>query len=269
MKIFKVLNFIINEPSNKGQRLKRILYAIGWQIWKRTIKKPLIIDLDNGMKYIAFTNTPMGSFPVYARVYDSKNILFLRRKFKKNNGIMIDVGANMGIYSLLLNDNFKKFILFEPIRETAKICEINMKLNSIDYELYNIALGNEKGEIKFQFKGNFDSTAKIERKEGNYKVRIDKLDDIIDKKLYKDIKFMKIDVEGFELEVLKGAENIIRESSIELIQFERLKTTPIEPLLKFFKDRKWQIFTLDSKGNLSYSQELINNSHDLFAIREI
>ncbi len=265
-RLFKIFKFILKEESNKKQRIRRLFYALCWQIWKRTVKKPLIINLDNGAKYIAHPKTPMGSFPIYARIYDSDKIIFLR-KFLKEGGIFIDIGANMGVYPLLLKDKFRKFILFEPIKETANICEANMKLNGIKYELYGIALGNSSGEIKFDFKGNFDTTAKISKDSGNYIVKIDKLDNIIPEKYYGDLSFIKIDVEGFELDVLKGAEKIIEESSVRLIQFERLKTTPLEPLLEFFKKRGWKVFAL-GKGKLpSFDGELIKHSHDLFAIK--
>jgi len=243
-----------------------LFYSIFWQIWKRTVKKPIVINLDNGARYIAHPKTPMGSFPIYARIYDSDKIIFLR-SYLKESGIFIDVGANMGVYPLLLIDKFKKFILFEPINETANFCEANMKLNGMNYELYRIALGNSTGEIKFDFKGNFDTTAKVNKDSGNYIVKIDKLDNIISKKYYEDISFIKIDVEGFELEVLKGAERIIEKSSVKLIQFERLKTTPLKPLLEFFKKEGWKVFALDNDNKPSFREELIKNAHDLFAVR--
>jgi len=267
MKLFMVLRYIFTEKSNKQQQLRRLLYAIVWQIWKRIIKKPVVITLDNNSKYIAYPNTPMGSFPIYTRVYDSDKILFLR-EFLKDEGIFIDIGANMGIYSLLLKDNFKKVILFEPIKETSGICEANMNLNIINYKMYKIALGNEIGKVKFDFKGNYDTTAKMNKNKGNYVVEINKLDNVIDESQYNDLEFVKIDVEGFELDVLKGAERIIKESSIRLIQFERLKSTPIKPLLEFFEDKKWKVFALDNDGKPSYDKELINSSHDLFAVRD-
>jgi FkbM family methyltransferase len=265
-KILKIIKFILSEPSNKNEKIKRLFYAFGWQLWKRIIKKPVIINLDNKTKYIAYPNTPMGSFPIYARIYDSEKILFLR-KVLKSSGIMIDVGANMGIYSLLLKDKFDFFILFEPIKETASICEANLNLNRVKYKMFEMAVGNEKGSVGFSLKSDFDTTAKIDNKEGIYTVNIDKLDNIIKKEYYSKINFIKIDVEGFELEVLKGAENLIDKSSVKIIQFERLKTTPLEPILKIFKKHGWEVFTLNKDSIPSFDKEDIEKAHDLFAVR--
>ncbi len=266
-KIFKIIKFILSEPSNKNEKVKRLFYALGWQLWKRIVKKPVVIELDNGSKYIAYHNTPMGSFPIYAKIYDSEKILFLRKALKAG-GIMIDVGANMGIYPLLLKNKFDFFILFEPIKETAAICEANLKLNKINYEMFEMAVGNETGKVGFSLKGDFDTTAKVNREGGNYFVSIDKLDNLIKKGYYEKISFMKIDVEGFELEVLKGAQNLIEKSSLSLIQFERLKSTPLEPILEFFKKRGWEIFALNDDGVPSFALEEIKKAHDLFAVRD-
>ncbi len=266
MKLLKVFKFILNEKSNKGEKTKRLIYAILWQLWKRIVRKPVVIKLDNEAKYISFPDTPMGSFPIYAKIYDSEKIIFLR-KFLKEKGIIIDIGSNMGIYALLLKEKYEKVILFEPIDETADICEANMKLNGINYEMYRIALGNKVEEVNFEFKGNFDTTAKVKNEGGNYKVKMDKLDNLIKKEDYGNLKFIKIDVEGYELEVLKGAGKVIKESAVKLIQFERLRTTPIEPLLKFFQEINWSIFALNN-GKISYNKEDIYEAHDLFAVKK-
>lgn len=266
MKLLKVLKFILNEKSNKGEKFKRLIFAFLWQLWKRIVKKPVIIELDNKAKYISFPNTPMGSFPIYAKIYDSEKILFLR-KILKEKGIIIDIGANMGIYALLLKDNYEKVILFEPVKETADNCEANMKLNGINYEMYRIALGSKTGWINFEIKGNFDTTAKVKEEGGNYKVKMDKLDNIVNREYYKKLEFIKIDVEGYEFNVLEGATQVIKESAVKLIQFERLRTTPIEPLLNFFKQINWLVFALND-GKISYYQKDIYSAHDLFAVRD-
>jgi len=74
-RIVQVIKFILNEPSNGGEKVKRLFLGIGWQIWKRVVKKPVVIKLDNGTNYICFPDTVMGSFPIYAKIFDSDKIL--------------------------------------------------------------------------------------------------------------------------------------------------------------------------------------------------
>ena len=113
--MLKVLRFIFTEPSNRGERIKRLIYAVFWQIWKRTFKIPLVLKLDNGARYIAYPDEISCSFPIYAKIYESKYILFLR-SYLKNKGVMIDVGANIGLYPLSLKDEISTAISWTIIK---------------------------------------------------------------------------------------------------------------------------------------------------------
>lgn len=262
--IIKVIAYIWKEPSNKGERLKRLFYGVNWQIWKRTIKKPIILTLDNGAYFISFPKVVMCSFPIYTKIYDSRNIQFVR-SFLKGKGVMIDIGANLGVYSLLLKDKIKKAILFEPLPETAEMCQMNLSLNKLDYELNRLALGNFSGYVYFDYKGNADSTAKISPQTKGIKIRIDKLEHLLNEETFRNVEFMKIDVEGYELEVLKGGKKIFGESSLRLVQFERLKITPLEKFIEFFKNYSWEVFAINNENKITFHEKDIKEAHDLFA----
>jgi FkbM family methyltransferase len=135
----------------------------------------------------------------------------------------IDVGASVGefISSISNYDNVGQIIGFEPRRDCF---EAIVKTNELNGEnrvvVYNSAVGSEKGKVLFDSRQSGSGSGILRyRDEGETVEEVDqiKLDDVLPETL--DNTIMLIDVEGYELEVLKGAAAFIRENQ-PLIVFE-------------------------------------------------
>ena len=128
----------------------------------------------------------------------------------------VDVGANKGQFSLLVHYLFpkSKILAFEPLISEFRILKsIFKKKNNIT--LFNLAVGKQKKSLNFFQTKKEDSSSLLKPNKlqlryfpNNYveniiRVRMIKLKSFI-KSLKKPI-FLKIDVQGYELEVLKGA----------------------------------------------------------------
>ena len=128
-----------------------------------------------------------------------------------NNSIMIDIGANIGNHTLFfcneLNPN--RVYAFEAVKDTFMILQRNIKLNNLDDRAEAFCLGlsdkGAKGEIADTYTDNIGATS---LKEGDGDIVFKRLDDFD----YENVRFIKIDVEGMELQVLKGGENTIRKN---------------------------------------------------------
>ena len=130
-----------------------------------------------------------------------------------SNFIFIDVGANKGLYSIIAakNENCEKVISFEPIPETYDFLTKNCSLNNIinKCELHNLAISNacEVKEISFnKFHSGMASLALSNENEQSNFVSIH----TVDKSIFANFSIehnkkyiLKVDVEGFELTVLK------------------------------------------------------------------
>ncbi|WP_244834810.1 FkbM family methyltransferase [Clostridium sp. BJN0001] len=147
----------------------------------------------------------------YSMFYEIK-ILEKIKEFDLKDKVIIDVGANIGNHSLY----FAKVIdslnvySFEPNIKLRKIFEKNMKINNIDNKVFlkNCALSNEEcyGNLEIIDKNNWGSN-KIKYDKNGF-IQVKTLDDIM-LPLNKKIGLIKVDVEGMEYLVLKGAEKII------------------------------------------------------------
>lgn len=133
---------------------------------------------------------------------------FLHKYFKmyKNKKLnCLDIGANIGTHSIYLSSLFNNVYAFEPQRRIFKILKLNKKLNKCNnLKLFNNGLGEGEYTIKMQCydknkKKNMGGIGIVE-KNGCEKINVKKLDSY----KFKDIGLIKIDVEGYELNVFKG-----------------------------------------------------------------
>ena len=153
------------------------------------------------------------------KISDYNEIKFIKSKVDYNS-VFFDIGANSGIYSYALSQVIspKNLFLFEPQVDLYKNLLKFFKRSNI----YNIALSNTNSLVEFKIpyindkKYNTRGTLKvdyIEDDETNFKkinVMSEKLDDFVLKKNINKIDLIKIDVEGFEEEVIDGAQETIK-----------------------------------------------------------
>ena len=88
---------------------------------------------------------------MYTRIPDSRDILFLRERM--GEGTLIDVGANVGLVTLLLADKVQHALLFEPNPIAAQRARENLALNGLNFEVHELALSDKTGTVGFEDEG--------------------------------------------------------------------------------------------------------------------
>ncbi|MBN8585584.1 MAG: FkbM family methyltransferase [Ignavibacteria bacterium] len=172
---------------------------------------------------------------------------------------ILDIGANEGQFAVFANSLFQdaKIYSFEPIIKCYKVLtEINKKIPLI--VPMNYALGNTNEEIEInvnQFSPsssilkmekkhieNFPFTAKSTKE----KILIKKLDDILNEIDYNDKILVKIDVQGFEKEVILGGFDFLSNKvDLVIIETSIVKLYESEPEFE-------EIFSLFMKMNYKF-----------------
>ena len=137
----------------------------------------------------------------------------------KDDYIIWDVGANIGLYSLIAGIKFPrvKIFSFEPELEAFNRLKENIKLNRLNnIEALNFGLGNKNEEVALVKGAHFSdgNHSLLKRQEAGNEgaketVKVFRGDDLI-KDNYPQPNVIKIDVEGFELNVLKGMTGLIK-----------------------------------------------------------
>ena len=187
--------------------------------------------------------------------------------FKKKE-IFYDVGANVGIYSLFASKKEIKTLAFEPAFHNFRKLKKNIKLNKVNNcKPYSIALSNKNYIKKFYFNSIQSGTSEkisednILKKKFIQKIKFSKLDTLIFQKGFVKPNHIKIDVDGNELNILKGAKKILKKKYLKSILIEisfnkRLSESPIPKILKrngFKLIKKGKKFA----GIESYTQNII------------
>lgn len=126
--------------------------------------------------------------------------------------VILDIGANIGCTALLFSELSKQVYAFEPSQSTFHFLEKNVSESGLkNIALQNIGLGAESGEFTLTFSpanrsGGFVSNqTQINAGHVTETITIRRLDDVIQSLNVSKVDFIKIDVEGFEGQVLRGA----------------------------------------------------------------
>lgn len=155
----------------------------------------------------------------------------LKSRGKNKLPIIFDVGANIGNYTLEANTIFNGIVRihsFEPSKATFDKLSENFGgyTNLIGHQL---ALSDTTGHITLYSNDTLSALASVNKRkldhydisfEQSESVPMDTLDRFCIEHNINEIDFLKIDVEGHELSVLKGARKLLQSNAIEYIQFE-------------------------------------------------
>jgi len=172
-----------------------------------TIIKHFFKKFELGKDFVFFKNKRI--------YYDSKlglagyqSILSRHQKLMKIAGIknvltVVDIGANVGFFSLMCSDLFPSCKIFsvEPIKNTFNCLGKNVHGNK-NIRIFNYAISNFNGTAKMTFDKNDSAVSMLNYESGNIQVNAKTLDDLTDDNNLTGIDILKIDVETFENLVL-------------------------------------------------------------------
>lgn len=142
-------------------------------------------------------------------------------------GVAVDVGANIGNHSIFFSKYYKHVYAFEPNPLTFKILDINCNFCANNVTPFQFGVSDKRGALPFELPNNNNfGGARIVRykKEEHKTIEIDVVSlDTFVPIINENIGLIKVDVEGYELEVLNGAAELLRKNK-PIILFEQHST---------------------------------------------
>lgn len=207
-KIIKVeelsLNFkIIKEDDKKNFKRISTLIEDHWSV-KNVSKKKGMISLD----LVKRKKTKL-AFPKGDNHFDRNkdryqfHTLLAALIYVKHKRLAIDIGGHVGLYSSALTDTFDKVVAFEPSPDNAKC----FRQNASRAFLHEMALGEKKDEVYLNIATDNTGNNSIVESFGDKKVKIPV--NTLDSFGFSDVDLIKIDVQGYEEQVLKGAKKTL------------------------------------------------------------
>ncbi len=206
---------------------------------------------------------------------------YLPSVIKKTAPVLIDIGANVGDYSKLLRRAFPEAFLycFEPNPNTFTALKEKADLKNL---LFNVGVGSKTEQLNLYFdEGNKTSVQATSDPKildviahqndlSSVEIPVTTLDLFCKKHRIDFIDFLKIDTEGFELEVLQGAERLLNEKKIKIIQFEFNEVNIVKR--RFLRDfylllPNYDFFRLDEKRLIPLGEW--KPEHEIFQFQNI
>lgn len=214
----------------------------------------------------------------YNKHYHERKDLHLFLELAKNVETVFDIGANTGIYTILSNkvNEGAKIYSFEPYPVNIERLKRNLLLNKTKTQIVDKALGDEKKIISFAVPENGciadTSSAEIEFSKNTYEGKIKwrqieveqtTLDMFSEENKIDKIDLVKIDVEGYEETVFKGATNFFKKYS-PLVQCEILMDDRRKVFFeKFLNENDYTAYLILNDGLLRTDKTMVENPGSL------
>ena len=153
----------------------------------------------------------------------------------------LDIGAATGMYASHFAKHSKTVICFEAVTPVFEQLE-KIKQSNANVITHNVAVSNEIGTTDFYVDDQRLSNSSFQNLVNGQKITVNTV--TIDSLQLIDIGFMKVDVEGVELDVLNGASDTIDEykPTCMVEVYEKFNKYPVETTFEFFFNRDYRCY---------------------------
>ncbi len=223
----RILGAVAHHPANKGNVMRALGRAIGWQVFKRTIGTPVVVEIGPAKAgFLMFPDSSScGNVAYFGWRFDYWESEFLSRYLRPGDGVM-DGGANVGFFSVLaasMIGSTGTLVAFEPLPANAERIRANLSLNGFRQgTVIGAGLGRMAGAVRFI--ADMDVSNRIacpgDAAERTIEIEVVTLDRSLDEREW---AFWKLDVEGAELDALLGAEHLLASRPPAVIQLELIE----------------------------------------------
>ena len=226
--IRQIAAFLSNHPLTRDHRTAAFVRLCRWQIESR-LRDEVIVPWIGNIRLAARRGMTGATGNVYAGLHEFADMAFTLH-FLRPGDLFVDVGANVGSYTLLASGVCEaKTISFEPDPDTMRFLRRNIELNGLygQVVLEQAALGAEEGDVEFTV--GLDTANHVAR--GREPKRTRRVSMRTLDKLESPPTMIKVDVEGYEADVFRGAQAVLKASTLKAVITEGQRPTDITPLL--------------------------------------
>jgi len=245
-----VVRYVWAHPSNSGKRVRALLRAARYQARARLLRRRAVARLGERSWLWVDPHRTAASMVLYANPPDLPEMLAWRRALR-DGGLFIDVGANVGTYTIWAAEQGAEVIAVEPAADTFGLLKENIALNGYPVTAVRAAAGDHCGSARFT--AGLDAGNSL-APDGPVVTDLVTVDSLIGDRR---VTGMKVDVEGFEIDVLRGAARALADRRIGLIQIEWNQAstfavgTDRRPIAELLAGYGYRLFRPDATGRLA------------------
>ena len=216
-----------------------------------------------GLKYKGNLNNNIDANVFFYGAFEKPLLFFLRDtlnalKTETPKAIFMDIGANVGHHSLFLSKFASQILAFEPYPKVNMQFKQQIAHNKIsNIQIFETGLSDRRETLNYYAPtgnnegiGSFDESSIGKGNTSYGKLELQEGDQVIESDSWKDIKLIKIDVEGFEKKVIKGLSRTIEEERpvivCEITYGQPLSFVSIEELESYLP-KNYEILTFNTR----------------------
>ncbi|MER3390664.1 MAG: FkbM family methyltransferase [Microcella sp.] len=273
----RVLGNLLSHPGSRGSRrvLSLARFAL-WQLNKRTVRAaPTLPVYGHKARMRAYPDSQAASGLIYFGYPDWLEMRLLE-KFLRPGDTFVDVGANIGTYSVLAHTCVAPhgtIVAFEPDPRIVARLRENFQLNGMDTaRIHAVAVSNENTRVAFCAADSVGAVVQSSHHSRDVQhVSAVKLDTALLDSIG-DIAAMKIDIEGHELSALHGASELL-DGGVGLIMLETNQCASHDErreLQSFLSSKDYALFSVeDDEPTLCALSAPSSYPHNAVAIRDM
>ncbi len=218
--IMGMLGNMFRHPIGRRQKSKTLMRFIRWQVGSRILGESVAMPFVKNTRLLVCTGMHGATMNLYVGLQEFDDMAFLLHLVRPGD-TCIDVGANVGVYTLLAAGvRQAQVIAIEPVPDTYEQFLDNINLNRLGSNVvsHNVGVAAEEGELRFSV--SLGPTNHVLRPgEGGAAVTVPvKMLDAV--AADSSPVLVKVDVEGFEQEVIRGGTNVFSNPSLLAIVIE-------------------------------------------------
>ena len=220
LRSFSILSHYLSHPIGRVNRLATLWRMVRWQVGSSVLGFDVVVPWIDGTRLLVRKGMHGATGNVYVGLMEFEDMTFVLHLLREKDSF-IDVGANVGVYSLLAASRGASSLALEPVPTTFNNLLDNIHINRYETQITarNIGVGSIAGNLRFSLELGpinhvlSDAESKLEF----VTVDIEALDDIANS--WQPV-MIKIDVEGFESEVIRGATELLSQLSLLAVLIE-------------------------------------------------
>lgn len=244
-----VIRYVWDHPANVGHRRRALLRLGCYQAGARLLHRRAIARLGDRSRLWVDLHRTAASKVLYSNPPDLPEMLVWRQALRSGD-LFVDVGANVGTYTIWAAECGAEVMALEPAADTFGLLLENIALNGYQVTAIQAAAGDRCGIARFTV--GRDTVNRLDG-DGPVETRLVTMDSVIGER---HVTGMKVDVEGFEVDVLRGCTRALSERRIGLIQLEWNAMSELAlgtdrcPVADLLAQHNYQLFRPDPQGRL-------------------
>lgn len=219
--LLRTLRFIVDHPLNRGRPVATTLRYLRWQLRSRLATAPVVVPFVDDTRLAVTRGMTGATGNIYCGLHELEEMAFVCHALRAGD-LFLDGGANVGTFCVLAGGVAgADVIAVEPVPTAFAGLSRNVALNRLEARVQCLQIGLASAPGVLEFSADNDTMNRVvepgDAPGSTVSVAVRTLDDVVH---HRTPTIIKLDVEGYESEVLRGATRALADPALKAMVVE-------------------------------------------------